>query len=565
MPQETLKISQAEIDANMATRTTSDASLVYGGATFSEGLLVPTPEQIEQISKSHAAKEAGSLATSSLVRPEGVGQTTSAETNEMDGRSVAAELSEKYGQPSAESQEYGVLLKKAAEGTLDFDPIENIIEFAKTVDQREVSTGVADVAIPVNTEAETDTTNLSESTMLKLTQQVRLARSLGFTTHGKLRIEDGQVKLRILAPGIDRTPAYYPVTAKGKVIDRAPIYDKKEGNEISGDAAENLLAAREFIYLESEGALPLESMVRALTQTDSDREVQLLVRIKDGFYLGGISFYRNIAESLGYIVGAPTKPKDDRLNAYYELPITGIRPGFGNNVEAPIRADANSEEGETIPQIDHEIMDFARHPEHFSAEQQAEMFKKAELQGRFQARPVVMEGADGVPYWGHEYPNIFTFNGNMRSDFDKVPRDFNKWTTGMQLGGEFAMLGRGNIVIFELDDGEKIAIKRTNDARSADLQEFELISSAMERGRHGQEPIKTKINSAELNQVVVVVGERLKLGLDPKTGKAKQTKGRVMKITTVQQNERGIVDPKHQDLETARIDAIQYASSIKLW
>ena len=101
-----------------------------------------------------------------------------------------------------------------------------------------------------------------------------------------------------------------------------------------------------------------------------------MVRIKDGFYLGGISFYRNIAESLGYIVGAPTKPKDDRLNAYYELPITGIRPGFGNNVEAPIRADANSEEGETIPQIDHEIMDFARHPEHFSAEQQAEMFKK---------------------------------------------------------------------------------------------------------------------------------------------------------------------------------------------
>lgn len=231
----------------------------------------------------------------------------------------------------------------------------------------------------------------------------------------------------------------------------------------------------------------------------------------------------------------------ERLSGQPETPETGAKPenavestGKKRDIDPSIRLLASSESTMTDEERD-TLLQLA--------------IKESSLDS-LQNR-VIVTGSDGNEHWGAEHPNVFSFNGGIRGLFDQVPKDATERDGAMQatfvLGGEAVAKGSFTTVIFELDDGEQIAIKRTNERVSSTKQTFQLsstshIRSESQAGRHAS---AIDLDTSMLDGVVVVPGESLVLGRDPESGKRIRSRGKVVKITTVAANEEGVVPPNH--------------------
>ena len=282
---------------------------------------------------------------------------------------TAGELTDKFGTPPSELGMYDSVLEDAEKGELGFDLAENVRNFARNADQRDPATGVGDISVAVNPE-ETDVNSLSKMTVQMMTHQAHLARSLGFTVHGRMHISDGQAKLRILSPRPDRTPQLTPVSEAGVIVDKAPVYDKS-GSPLPVQVAENLYAAKSFMTQEDTmrrmgSELNLESAVNTILGNANHDEVY--VDTGHAYYNGGGSFARNVLEAAGYKVGALTSEAGP--TGYYKVPILGrLAETDGDLSNQTPRAAAPAEEpiaqpegtaefsnGETIDDKNREVL-----------------------------------------------------------------------------------------------------------------------------------------------------------------------------------------------------------------
>jgi len=161
---------------------------------------------------------------------------------------------------------------------------------------------------------------------------------------------------------------------------------------------------------------------------------------------------------------------------------------------------------------------------------------------------IIVTDKEGVARWGHEYPLVFTFDGNIRGSVEKVHKDRAQRSPAVQaagLMGDESLRGVESHVIFEMDDGQSILIRRTNDAISASKQTFDLLATGRETGHEGKSLQRTELDTSMLKDIIVVPGERLVLGKDPVTGKRVQTRGRVLSITAFGMTDDRRVDPSH--------------------
>ena len=159
---------------------------------------------------------------------------------------------------------------------------------------------------------------------------------------------------------------------------------------------------------------------------------------------------------------------------------------------------------------------------------------------------VIIESA-GRTYWGAEYPNVFTFNGILRGNFEHIHKDVDQRDNGEQV----AIAGPGGEsthVVIETDDGHVFVIRRTNDKKSAALQTFELSSTTMHMGQEGDELLTREVGTDQLKDVVVMPGYPLVLS-PGEDGKSMRTKGNVTRITSLQRTEEGSVAEGHPYLQ----------------
>ncbi len=203
--------------------------------------------------------------------------------------------------------------------------------------------------------------------------------------------------------------------------------------------------------------------------------------------------------------------------------------------------------------VDPDLRTLIENPDALSPKERQRIVEKAEVQAAWESakhRVVVMDKT-GQPYWGAEFPSVFAFNGQMRGKFGRVPKDRDKWTPGMQaagLSGERAMGGAYNTVIIAFDDGEKVVVRKKNEAISADAQQFEIISTS--RSRKNGEISREDLPSELLDGVIVVPGEPLVLGADA-SGKRMRSRGLVTKITAMEHDDNGLVPSNHPHLQKA--------------
>jgi hypothetical protein len=165
---------------------------------------------------------------------------------------------------------------------------------------------------------------------------------------------------------------------------------------------------------------------------------------------------------------------------------------------------------------------------------------------------IIVTDDKGVPRWGKEYSEVFTFDGQIRGNYEHVPDDPAEWSPAMgvtAMAGEAALRGGQSHVIFDLDDGSKILIRRTNQVKSAADQKFDLLSSRSEQGRVGQQVQRRELDTNMLKGIVAVPGEQLVLGVDPNTGKHVRTRQKIVSITAFGMTDDRIVDPRHPKLK----------------
>lgn len=147
---------------------------------------------------------------------------------------------------------------------------------------------------------------------------------------------------------------------------------------------------------------------------------------------------------------------------------------------------------------------------------------------------------DGEKYWAYEYPQVFTFNGQLRGKFEKVHRDHTKRPPEQfiaSMGGERGLGGGLTHVVIEMEDGEKVMIEKTTpDTLSASKQKFEMLSTAMVRGaKPGSDPTaRREVSTDMLKDVVVMPGHPLVLNPAQEGGDRLQVaSGNVKSVTGV--------------------------------
>jgi hypothetical protein len=211
----------------------------------------------------------------------------------------------------------------------------------------------------------------------------------------------------------------------------------------------------------------------------------------------------------------------------------------------------NLPEAVEVPNIDPTILKIAADPDNVQNMPLTE-FKAAAVEARRLAAEDAMlrnkrivRGEDGTAYWAAEYPTVFSFTGEMRGTFNLVPKDPSQWTPAMaMLQNNDAIGGNKNQVIIETDAGEVIRVCRTSpDATlSGYKQTFQLYSNTMaERGQKDPRPI----DQSMLAYAVVVPGMRMKLGMDPATGRNLGSRGNVTRITAIKMNDQNKVASNH--------------------
>jgi hypothetical protein len=173
----------------------------------------------------------------------------------------------------------------------------------------------------------------------------------------------------------------------------------------------------------------------------------------------------------------------------------------------------------------------------------------------------IVHDKTGEAHWANEYPNVFSFDGQIRGDFDWVHRDVQKRPPEQHLvANHDAIGGPVTDVIIETDMGEKVLIRKTSgDTKSAMKQTFDLISLNMARDavKKGEVPQARPIDTKTLAGIVLIPGMPMRLGIDPRTGMTPRTQGNITKITGLKMNDAGKVAPNHPMLK----DPQRYSSA----
>lgn len=479
--------------------------------------------------------------------------------NELD----AAGYVEAFTIPAEESRMQGEIYRRAAEGTLSFDPIENVRAFARTADNLQGQNRVGDIAVALP-EGVGAIEDVAHDDMLKVVQQARFARSLGFGIHGVPRIRDGAIMLRITGPdsqsGVPIPDDVMPYKGDHGRTDkeratRTPARDK-HGNEIPRDITQVMRAGKFMEVNASGGFAPggLENAFDQILQHEPGGRVALRPDVVD---VGGAAYYGKVAEALGYHVG---DVEQSAASAdHFELPLESRRPGFEPKVQPVVE---QAQVVEQAPEPANEayigpIKDLRENPilgRYLSGEQltgadRDEFLKEAKREALIDgSQNKVILDTDTGSYWGAEHPNIFTFDGILRGNFEESIVDNPSVTdTTQSVAGPG---GESTHVMIETDDGEKFIVRRTSgdDVKSASRQTFDLISTAT-RDNEGK-PTVRQISTDQLRGVVAFPGEQLQLSLNAE-GKVLKTRGKIARITSIVNNDEGRVASNHPYLARA--------------
>ncbi|HEY4963392.1 MAG TPA: hypothetical protein VIH90_01720 [Candidatus Saccharimonadales bacterium] len=425
------------------------------------------------------------------------------------------ELTSIYGITAADNQLYGQVLKAAYEGTLPFNPVDNVRDFARAADGVEHTSGVGDLEF--DTQGVNTPEDIDDTTALRVAQQLRLAKSLGYVVPGGPRIEDGKLKIRFVRPKVE--PEGTVRFVDGEYPEHSDGVDQL-GAIIPADVIDSLQAGNfqklNEVLTGSETKLS-ETIEEILKNAESGKihmPLQLIER-------GSVPFYRAVAESLGYSTGTLARelgPDGQPMFGHYSIPIEGRRPGFGEgsqevplDINRTVETDEIQQEAYLGPkrELDALIQRLATDPDGLSTEDRQEALVIAKTEARWDAtqnKIVVVNGA-GEEYLGAEYPNIFSFDGQIRGQYEEVPDDRANWSTGMQLATD--MGGKFNDVIIEFDNGEMVHVQKTSgDKVGGKLQTFDITSTKAVKNGVEKQPIK----SEALAGVVAIPGERLRMG-----------------------------------------------------
>jgi len=209
---------------------------------------------------------------------------------------------------------------------------------------------------------------------------------------------------------------------------------------------------------------------------------------------------------------------------------------------------APAAEAQPLGTADPAIRMLATDPTSLSDSDRQATLTEAKLKAAGAPRVTVFD-KEGRAHVGKEYPEVFTFDGQVRGMFERVNQDPDKLSTGQELalvlGGQRETRGKMSDVIFETDDGQMIRIARTNDRLSAEFQEFELTSTSQQPGPNGEPAEPMKIDTSMLKGVAVVPGEPMVLGVDPATGKTIRTRGNIISITAFDMSDDGVLPDGH--------------------
>lgn len=264
-----------------------------------------------------------------------------AQSQSREDEPSAEVLSQEYSHSPQENQLYGDLLRRANEGTLRFDPVENIKGFTRVVEALSGENQVADIQFSVDpTIKKID--DLPEDTVLRIVQQVRFAKSLGYRVPGKMRIEDGTVKMRVAGPRED-TPDIPGLITGANVIDSTRSVLDKNDMPIEPQVAESLRAAQFKQNFEGFTNIPYSldrDIERVTQQIANEGEIIPLFKTEQ---IGAVSYYKALAEALGYHVEAVEL--DDVAGGTKIKVARHRRPGFESSAQelAPTESIVSSE------------------------------------------------------------------------------------------------------------------------------------------------------------------------------------------------------------------------------
>ena len=302
----------------------SDHPLVDPNYTGPSRVRLPRPKKSETLAASEGQ----------ATPPEKMRTTDRAQT--------IRDVAERFRTPEGEGRVYSVLLRRAAEGTLSFDPRENVVDAARAIDGRDKNSGLTDLAIPVDGADghifdSLEDPAIPEDVRLRLVQQIRFARSLGCQVGGRPRIEGGLLKMRIAAPTSGRIdPSYLrrPPTRRAEaggseLADLEPIYDES-GQAVEPDAMEHAYAANYFLRTQEHGMDDLTTALHHIEQAARNGDEVSVINASVGgwpdAYAGGLSYQRALAQALGFHANTPGRSNG---RGYRTVDLGDRQPGFG--------------------------------------------------------------------------------------------------------------------------------------------------------------------------------------------------------------------------------------------
>ena len=155
---------------------------------------------------------------------------------------------------------------------------------------------------------------------------------------------------------------------------------------------------------------------------------------------------------------------------------------------------------------------------------------------------VVVKRGNGDPHWGAEYPNIFTFDGQLRSVLDEIP-DPNSPRIDAMFGGD--PTGASTAVIIAFENGTTLTVKKDNPEEPLSGRQRFSLTAVTKDGTLFERPMPTET----LAGAIAVPGKPLVFS--PAVGETDSLvfKSRVARITSLQLSDKGKVDPRHPTLQ----------------
>lgn len=141
---------------------------------------------------------------------------------------------------------------------------------------------------------------------------------------------------------------------------------------------------------------------------------------------------------------------------------------------------------------------------------------------------VVATDSKGTPHKGREYPDVFSFNG--------------------ELVGKEGVTPPQTHVVIETDDGHAIVIKKEAGATPDAPDTYDLMATSHQAGRTNEPLASMKFGAEAFQDGLVVPGEPF-VFTDPATGKRISTRSSVTRITSFDYSDEGIVPEGHSMLD----------------